>query len=154
MPDSDETVETAGEEVVEATEENPSESPVDPKVEAAAISLPQLGTEDRSTVQQRLGAMMDVGVQVTAVIGQRELPLEQLLAVKIGTVVDLERLAGEPIELHVNGKPIALAEVVVADGRLAARVLERVSVGDSAETVTAESAETPSESPAEPAAPE
>lgn len=133
MPDAEETTDAPAEEQEAASATTDAEAPedsaeeaVEPKVDAAAISLPQLGIEDRSTVQERLGAMMDVGVQVTAVVGQREISLEQLLAVKIGTVIDLERLAGEPIELQVNGKPIARAEVVVADGRLSARVLERI----------------------------
>ncbi len=44
-----------------------------------------------------------------------------------GTIIDLDKSAGEPIELYVNGKPIARAEIVVVDGRLGARILESLT---------------------------
>jgi len=77
----------------------------------------------------QFGLLMDVGVEVKAVVGSRELPLQTVLAIHPGTILELERMAGEPIELQVNGKPIARAEVVVIEGRLGARILEMLPAG-------------------------
>jgi flagellar motor switch protein FliN/FliY len=108
---------------------------VDPIPEAAAppstaapIALPELGASATSPAAGRhLGLLLDVGVEVAAVVGTRELKLEQVLGIQPGTIIDLDRHAGEPIELYVNGKPIALAEIVVVDGRLGARIVETLA---------------------------
>ncbi len=92
---------------------------------AAPIALPELcGSAPTISGNQHLGLLLDVGIEVAAVVGTRELKLEQLLAIQPGTIIDLDKHAGQPIELYANGKPIALAEIVVIDGRLGARVVE------------------------------
>lgn len=119
-----------------ANETSPPDAaaPVEPLPEAAAApkaarpTLPELGASDRAQAQKHLGLLLDVGVEVAAVVGRRQLTLEQLIAVGPGTVVDLERDTGAPIELQVNGKTIATAEIVVLDGKLGARILEVVDV--------------------------
>ncbi len=99
----------------------------EPSSAAAQVALPEFGTSHPSTGQKHLGMLLDVGVEVAAVVGTRELKLEQVLAIQPGTIIDLDKHAGQPIELYVNGKPIALAEIVVVDGRLGARVVESLS---------------------------
>lgn len=92
--------------------------------QVAGVALPELGGERRAAGKDHFGLLLDVGVEVAAVVGTRELKLEQILAIQPGAIIDLEKSAGEPVELYVNGKPIALAEIVVVDGRLGARVVE------------------------------
>ena len=91
---------------------------------ASPVALPELGGHAPTSAGRHFGLLLDVGVEVAAVVGTRELRLEQVLAIQPGEIIDLDRHAGEPIELYVNGKPIALAEIVVVDGRLGARVVE------------------------------
>jgi flagellar motor switch protein FliN/FliY len=91
---------------------------------AALVSLPELGGGQGIGGTKHLNLLLDVGVEVAAVVGTRELKLEQVMSIQPGTIIDLEKRAGQPIELYVNGKPIALAEIVVVDGRLGARVVE------------------------------
>jgi len=105
-------------------------SPTQPgaaRTRAAPIALPELGAAAAAAAGRHFGLLLDVGVEVAAVVGTRELRLEQVLAIQAGAIIDLDRHAGEPIELYVNGKPIALAEIVVVDGRLGARVVETLA---------------------------
>lgn len=101
--------------------------PGEPTTAAAKVALPEFGNSHPSAGGKHLGVLLDVGVEVAAVVGTRELKLEQLLSIQPGTIIDLDKHAGQPIELYVNGKPIALAEIVVVDGRLGARVVESLS---------------------------
>ena len=113
------------------------DAPVEPSVpthdapssssSAATIALPELGGTAAAAAGKHFGLLLDVGVEVAAVVGTRELKLEQVLAIQPGAIIDLDRDAGAPIELYVNGKPIALAEIVVVDGRLGARVVETLA---------------------------
>lgn len=134
LPES--TPDAAVEEPVEAQSEAQSEAPVEEQNEARPSSektawraaLPDLSPANKQLAEGHLGVLMDVGVEVSAVVGRRQLTLEQLLAVGPGTIIDLEKDGGEPIELMVNGKPFALAEIVVIEGRLGARIVE--TLGD------------------------
>jgi flagellar motor switch protein FliN/FliY len=94
---------------------------------AAPVALPKLGEAAAAEASKHFGLLLDVGVEIAAVVGSRELKLEQVLAIQPGSIIDLDKYAGEPIELYVNGKPIALAEIVVVDGRLGARVVETLA---------------------------
>jgi flagellar motor switch protein FliN/FliY len=117
----------------------PVQEPLDPVLEpipdvslpaatAAPVALPELGAGTTAPAAgKHFGLLLDVGVEVAAVVGTRELKLEQILGIQPGTIIDLDRHAGEPIELYVNGKPIALAEIVVVDGRLGARIVETLA---------------------------
>jgi flagellar motor switch protein FliN/FliY len=98
----------------------------------AGVHLPELAGSTATKTGQHFGLLLDVGVEIAAVVGTRELKLEQVLAIQPGAIVDLDKHAGEPIELYVNGKPIALAEIVVVDGRLGARVVETLASPTSA----------------------
>ena len=104
-------------------------APVEPvaSLPVAKIQLPELKGAASGAAKGQFGLLLDVGVEVAAVVGSRELKLEQVLAIQPGAVIDLDKHAGEPIELYVNGKPIALAEIVVVDGRLGARVVQTLS---------------------------
>lgn len=102
--------------------------PAEAATSVAPVALPELTGGTKFGGAKHLGLLLDVGVEVAAVVGTRELKLEEVLSIQPGTIIDLDKHAGEPIELYVNGKPIALAEIVVVDGRLGARVVESLKV--------------------------
>jgi flagellar motor switch protein FliN len=74
-------------------------------------------------------------------IGRTRMTIGQTLDLRPGSVVSLNRLAGEPVDLLINGKPIARGEVVVIDEEFGLRVTDVVSTGrsieDEAETAAA-----------------
>jgi flagellar motor switch protein FliN/FliY len=117
------------ESAVESANAAEAGAPVEPvaSLPVAQIQLPELKGAASSAARGQFGLLLDVGVEVAAVVGVRELKLEQVLAIHPGAIIDLDKHAGEPIELYVNGKPIALAEIVVVDGRLGARVVQSLA---------------------------
>ena len=63
-------------------------------------------------------------VELAVEIGRTQMTIREALALGPGSIVTLNRLAGEPVDLLVNGKPIARGEVVVIDEEFGLRVTE------------------------------
>jgi flagellar motor switch protein FliN/FliY len=76
-----------------------------------------------------LRRLHDVPVELAVEIGRTRMTIGQTLELRPGSVVSLNRLAGEPVDLLVNGKPIARGEVVVIDEEFGLRVTDVVSTG-------------------------
>ena len=72
------------------------------------------------------GALMDVSIEIVAVLGTAELKISQILQLGRGAVVELERLIGEPVELRAERQLVARGEVVVIDDKLAVQITEVV----------------------------
>ena len=73
-----------------------------------------------------LDLVMDVAVRVTVEVGSARLRVRDVLQFGKGSVIELDRGAGEPADLLVNGRLLARGEVTVVDDRLAVRVIELV----------------------------
>ena len=71
-----------------------------------------------------LTRLHDVPVELTVEIGRTRMTIGETLALGPGAIVSLNRLAGEPVDLLVNGTPIARGEVVVIDEEFGLRITE------------------------------
>lgn len=71
-----------------------------------------------------LDLLADVVLELSAEIGRAELSIDDILKLRAGSVIELDKLAGEPVELYVNEKCIARGEVVVVDDRFGIRITE------------------------------
>jgi flagellar motor switch protein FliN/FliY len=82
-----------------------------------------------------LSRLHDVSVELAVEVGRTQMTIREALALGPGSIVTLNRLAGEPVDLLVNGKPIARGEVVVIDEEFGLRVTEVLTPksGESAE---------------------
>jgi flagellar motor switch protein FliN len=80
-----------------------------------------------------LERLYDVPVELAVEIGRTHMTIRETLALGPGSIVTLNRLAGEPVDLLVNGKPIARGEVVVLDEEFGLRVTEVLVSGAPAE---------------------
>jgi flagellar motor switch protein FliN/FliY len=85
------------------------------------------GGSDASDLE-RLNAVM---VELTVEVGRTRMTLGQALALGPGSVVTLDRLADKPVDLLVNGRPIARGEVVVIDEEFGLRITEVVGPSES-----------------------
>jgi flagellar motor switch protein FliN/FliY len=74
-----------------------------------------------------LERLNDVTVELAVEVGRTRMTLGQALALGPGSVVTLDRLADKPVDLLVNGKPIARGEVVVIDEEFGLRITEVAS---------------------------
>ena len=71
-----------------------------------------------------LKLVMDVELNVSLRFGQRQLPLREVLELTSGSVVELDRMVDEPVELLLDGKVVARGEAVIVDGNYGLRVTE------------------------------
>src|SRR5687768_1133263 len=74
-----------------------------------------------------LEVILDVPVTLSLEVGRARIPIRNLLQLNQGSVVELERGAGEPLDLYVNGTLIAQGEVVVVNDRFGVRLTDVVS---------------------------
>lgn len=81
-----------------------------------------VGDENRN-----LDLVMDVKLSLTVQLGEAELPIKEVLELTRGSVIELDRVAGEPVDLYANGKLIARGEVVVIEDNFGLRITSIVS---------------------------
>ena len=74
-----------------------------------------------------LGALDDVELELQIELGRAELLIEEVLALREGAVVPLDKLAGDPVDILVNGRLLARGEVLVLNDNFCVRVAEIVS---------------------------
>lgn len=87
----------------------------------------ETGAEPPSTSgPERLSAVYDVPVQVSAVLGRTTIPVNQLLRLGRGAVVELDRKVGDPVDIYVNNRLVARGEVLVVEDRLGITMTEIV----------------------------
>lgn len=74
-----------------------------------------------------LSLILDVSLQFSVELGRTHKTIKEILELGPGSIVELEKLAGEPVDILVNGKPIAKGEVVVIDENYGVRITEILS---------------------------
>lgn len=77
-----------------------------------------------------LELLLDVPLEVTVELGRTRRSVKEVLALGIGSVLDIEKLAGESVDVLVNGKPVARGEVVVIDDNFGVRITDILSPQD------------------------
>ncbi|MDX8152852.1 flagellar motor switch protein FliN [Patulibacter brassicae] len=90
------------------------------------------GAAPTTTVEDDLARLHDVPVELAVEIGRTTMTLGQALRLGPGSIVELRRIAGEPVDLLAGGKPIARGEVVVVDEEFGLRITEMVTDGHDA----------------------
>lgn len=71
---------------------------------------------------KNLDILMDIKLQLTVELGRTELTVKKVLELTRGSIVELEKVAGEPVELYANGKLVAQGEVVVIEDNFGLRI--------------------------------
>ncbi|MDA8064287.1 MAG: flagellar motor switch protein FliN [Thermaerobacter sp.] len=101
-------------------------SPEEPAVEVQAAQFPPL-TEDApvpSSAQGRIDFLLEVPLSVTVELGRARRKLREVLTLNAGSVLQLDKLAGEAVDVLINGRPVAKGEVVVIDENFGVRITE------------------------------
>ena len=88
-----------------------------------------------SVSDSNIGMIMDVPLQVTVELGRTRKLIREILELAPGSVVELDKLAGEPVDILVNGKIVAKGEVVVIDENFGVRITGIVSMQERASTL-------------------
>lgn len=89
--------------------------------------------EELSNVAQQksekldIEGILDIPVEISVEIGRSKMTIGELLSLNRGSIVELDRLAEDPVDIYVNEKLLGKGEIVVANERLGVRILEIVT---------------------------
>ena len=80
-----------------------------------------------ASAEVNLDVILDVPVTLSMEVGRTRIPIRNLLQLNQGSVVELERAAGEPLDVYVNGTLVAHGEVVVVNDKFGIRLTDVIS---------------------------
>lgn len=102
------------------------------KAETEAMSFQELEDDDNSPESEdiNLDVILDVPVTISMEIGRTQINIRNLLQLNQGSVVELDRLAGEPMDVLVNGTLVAHGEVVVVNDKFGIRLTDVISTSE------------------------
>jgi len=94
---------------------------------AQRVELDELKDESTPITDPKLDVILDIPVHLTMEVGGTEIAIRNLLQLSQGSVIELDRVAGEPLDVKVNGTLIAHGEVVVVNERYGIRLTDVIS---------------------------
>lgn len=77
--------------------------------------------------QRRFELLLDVPLDITVELGRTRMTIQDLLALAPGSVIELDKIAGEPLDIVINGRLIARGEAVVVNDKFGVRIMDIVS---------------------------
>jgi flagellar motor switch protein FliN len=89
--------------------------------------LPELTASPTGQPGYNIDLLLGVTLQVAVEIGRTTLPIRDVLALTPGSIIELDKLAGEKVDILINGRPIAQGEVVVVDENFGVRITDVVA---------------------------
>ncbi|OAA93643.1 flagellar motor switch phosphatase FliY [Clostridium coskatii] len=109
--------------------EKPIETNVNKQpVEVSRASFqPLSGSQDTEVVPKNIDLILDVPLEISVVLGRTKKNIKDILNLGTGSLIELDKLAEEPVEILVNGKKVAYGEVVVIDENFGVRITGIVS---------------------------
>jgi len=114
-----------------AEQKTEEKSKVSPEVPRAQLeSLQDEGKTLPPNDHPNLAVILDIPVTLSMEVGKTQIPIRELLQLNQGSVVELNRFAGEPLDVFVNGKLIAHGEVVVLNEKFGIRLTDVVSASE------------------------
>jgi flagellar motor switch protein FliN/FliY len=122
--------------LLDALAEEPGAPPADeaapplravPAPVAQPVAFPSLDESPPAPGGSDISLLLDVPLQVTVELGRTQLRIRNVLELVPGSIVELDKLAGEPVDVLVNGKQIARGEVVVIDEEFGVRITDVAS---------------------------
>lgn len=91
------------------------------------LAFEQFGPGGKATTQNDLDMILDIPVQLSVELGRTKMPIKHLLQLAQGSVVELAGMAGEPLDVMINGFLIAQGEVVVVNEKLGIRLTDIIT---------------------------
>ncbi len=119
----------------DAMEEQLGSGVDEPAEAAAAFDTLQQNGVDAEVSDRNLETILDIPVTLSMELGRTKMTINNLLKLNQGSVVELERLAGEPLDVLVNGCMVAHGEVVVVNDRFGVRLTDVLSPKERVKTL-------------------
>ena len=110
----------------------PQQTNIVTNMPVAPAQFTPLSTEPIQVNDANIGLILDVPLQITVELGRTKKSIKEILELSNGSIVELDKLAGEPVEIQVNGNYLAKGEVVVIDENFGVRITEIASPSERA----------------------
>ncbi len=103
--------------------------------EASGAAEPKKAAADSGQLKdsRNLNLILDIPLKVSVELGRTKMPVSELLNLTQGSVIELNKLAGEPMEVYVNDKLIARGEAVVVNEKFGVRLTDIISPAERVE---------------------
>jgi flagellar motor switch protein FliN/FliY len=101
--------------------------PIAERAPTAPFAAPEFEPTEAGDAVAGLDLLDDVELRVTVELGRTEMYIEDVLRLGAGSVVELDKLAGDPVDVYVNGRLVARGEVLVLNDNFCVRVNDIVS---------------------------
>ena len=101
-----------------------TDQPTDGAVEVEQAELPEVGDRPSSGASGQVDILLDTAMPLSVRLGQVNMQIRQLLKMGPGSVLKLDKQAGEPVDVLLRGIKFATGQLVVAEGRLGVRIDE------------------------------
>lgn len=99
-------------------------------------NVEQLANAGKSDLEGRgIDLLLDIPLQVSVEVGRSKILVRELLQMQEGTLIELDKLAGEPLDLYVNSRLIARGEAVVVNDKFGLRLTDVVSPSERIENL-------------------
>uniref|UniRef100_UPI003139F0F6 flagellar motor switch protein FliN n=2 Tax=Marinimicrobium sp. C2-29 TaxID=3139825 RepID=UPI003139F0F6 len=99
----------------------------DQRSDADRVPLDELTEDEEPNTNPDLDVILDIPVSISMEVGRTSISIRNLLQLNQGSVIELDRLAGEPLDVLVNGTLIAHGEVVVVNEKFGIRMTDVIS---------------------------
>ena len=96
---------------------------------------PDSNVSEASLEKKNLDFILDIPLQVTVELGRTKMLVKDILQLSQGAVVELTKLAGEPLDIFVNSKLVARGEAVVVNEKFGVRLVDIVSPNERVEKI-------------------
>ncbi len=122
----DQNTETQGATQEATAEEMLEEQPEVQKAEFENIETPQ----EAKSPDRRLEMLLDIVLPVSIELGRTKMFIKDILELERGSIIELDKMAGEPVDLYINNKKMAEGEVVVVDKHFGIRITNLIDPAD------------------------
>ncbi|MBC8198037.1 MAG: flagellar motor switch protein FliN [Candidatus Marinimicrobia bacterium] len=94
----------------------------DTTLEVQSADFAELDSSVEANSENKIDMLLEVELDVTIELGRKKMSIQEVLQLGKGSVIELAKLAGEPVDIYVNQKQLAKGEVVVVDENFAIRI--------------------------------
>jgi flagellar motor switch protein FliN/FliY len=95
------------------------------KMEELLVENQQTGNSKK--FELNLDSLLDIPVEISVEIGRTKMAIGELLSLSKGSIIELNKVAGESVDIYVNGKLLGKGEIVVVNERLGVRIMDIVT---------------------------
>ena len=108
----------------------------DTTLEVQSADFAELNSSSDETTENKIDMLLEVELDVTIELGRKKMSIQEILQLGKGSVIELSKLAGEPVDIYVNQKQLAKGEVVVVDENFAIRITTLIEKSERLKSLT------------------